>query len=191
MKNRNSVNKENYKTFTRLVESIKQKSKKNYYHNLLINYKNDMKRTWVTIKETIGSKKSTGTLFLKRLVVNDLEFFDKKTIAENFNNFFNEIGPTIASKIPHSLISFEHFLRGDYPFLEEKPITHEELNEALQTLKSKQSSVYDEISSDVIKNSQPSIFEPLRYIFNLSIEKGIFPDQPKIAELTPLFIKTR
>ena len=88
MKNRNSVNKGNYKTFSGLFESIKQKSKKIYYHNFLITYENDMKRTWATINKIIGSKKSSGTLFPKRLVVNDLEFFDKKTIAENFNEFF-------------------------------------------------------------------------------------------------------
>ena len=29
----------------------------------------------------------------------------------------------------------------------------------------------------------------MRYIFNLSIEKGIFPDQYKIAKVTPLFKK--
>ena len=87
LKNRNSANKENYKTFARLFESIKQISKKNCYHNLLITYEYDIKRTWPMIKETIGSKQSTGTLFPKRLAVNDLEFFDKKTIAENFNKF--------------------------------------------------------------------------------------------------------
>ena len=85
LKKRNSLNKENYKTFARLFGSIKQKSKKNYYHNLLINYENDMKRTWVTIKGIIGSKKSSGTLLPKRLVVNDLVFFDEKTIAENLH----------------------------------------------------------------------------------------------------------
>ena len=37
LKNKHSVNKENYNTFARLFEPIKQKSKKNYYHNLLIN----------------------------------------------------------------------------------------------------------------------------------------------------------
>ena len=47
-----------------------------------------MKRTWATINKIIGSKKSSGALFPKRLVVNGLEFFDKKTIAENFNEFF-------------------------------------------------------------------------------------------------------
>ena len=54
--NKNSLNKEDYKTFTCLLELIKQKSKKNYYHNLLITYENDMKRTWATIKEIIDSK---------------------------------------------------------------------------------------------------------------------------------------
>ena len=140
-------------------------------------------------KKIKASKKLSGTLFPKWLVVNDLEFFNKKTIAENFNKFFSEIGPKLASKIPHSLISFEHFLHGDYPSLEEKPITDDELNEALQTLKTKKSSGYDEISSDVIKHISPSVFELMRYIFNLSIQKGIFPDQLNIAKVTPLFKK--
>ena len=88
-----------------------------------------MKRTWVTIKEITGSKKSSGSLTPKRLVANDLELFDKKTIAENFNKFFSEIGPKLAFKIPHWLISFEDFLHSDYPSLEEK--------QALQTFKTK------------------------------------------------------
>ena len=45
LKNRNSVNKENHKAFAHLFELIKQKSKKNYYHNLLITYEYDIKRT--------------------------------------------------------------------------------------------------------------------------------------------------
>ena len=96
-----------------------------------------MNRIWATNKKIIGSKKSSGTLFPKRLVVNDLEFFNKKAIAGNFNKIFSEIGTKLAFNIPHSLISFEHFLHGDYPSLEEKPITDDDLNEALQTLKTR------------------------------------------------------
>ena len=104
---------------------------------------------------------------------------------EHFNRFFGEIGPKLASKIPHSLTSFEHFLPGDYPSLEEKPIRDDELNDAFQKQKS---SGYDDISS-VIKHISPSIFELLRYIFNLSIEKDIFPDQLKTAKVPSLFKK--
>ena len=50
------------------------------------------------------------------------------------------------------LISFELFLHGDYSSLKDKPITDDELTEALQTWKAKKSSGYDEISSDVIKH---------------------------------------
>ena len=41
----------------------------------------------------------------------------------------------------------------------------------------------------ILSNISPSIFEPLRYICNLSIEKRIFPDQLKIAKVTSLFKK--
>ena len=78
-----------------------------------------------------------------------LSFFIKKTIAKNVNNFFSEIGHKLASKISHSLISFEHFLHGNYPSLEEKHITDDKLNEAVQTLKTKKNSGYDEISSEI------------------------------------------
>ena len=78
-----------------------------------------------------------------------LSFSIKETIAKNFYNFFSEIGHKLASKIPHSLISFEHFLHGDYPSLEEKHITDDELNEAVQTLKTKKSAGYEEISSEI------------------------------------------
>ena len=43
--------------------------------------------------------------------------------------------------------------------------------------------------SGVIKHNSPSIFKPLRYIFNLSIDKGISPDQFEIAKVTPLLKK--
>ena len=150
MKSIISVNKGNYKTFTSLFESIKQKSERKYYHNFLITYGNDMKRTCNIIKEIIGLKKLSGNLFLKRLVVNDLEIFDQKTIAENFK-FFSKIGPKLASKMPHLHISCKHFLHDDYPSLEEKPITNDGLNGALKSLKRRISSGYDEISFDVIK----------------------------------------
>ena len=116
-----------------------------------------------------------------------LRFLIKKTIAKNFNKYFSEIEPKLAFKKSHSLISFEHFLHGDYPFSEEKPITDDELNKALQILKAKKSSGYDEISSDVIKHISPLVFEPMRYIFSLSIEKGIFHDQLKTEKVIPLF----
>ena len=103
--------------------------------------------------------------------------------SKSFIKFFSEVGPKIVFKIPHSFISFEHFLHGDYPLLQEKPVTDGESNETLNTLKTTKSSGYDEITPDVIKDSSASIFELMRYIFNVSIEKAIFPDHLKIGKV--------
>ena len=66
-------------------------------------------------------------------------------------------------------------------------ITINGLKDAFPPLKINESSGYDEISFNVIKNCFGEFCDPLKYIFNLSFEKGIFPDHVKIAKVTPVF----
>ena len=40
---------------------------------------------------------------------------------------------------------------------------------------------------NVVKNCFGPLLKPLMYIFNLSLAKGIFPDDLKIARVTPVF----
>ena len=46
---------------------------------------------------------------------------------------------------------------------------------------------YDDISFNGLKKCFRSLCEPLKYLLNLSIEKGIFPDDLKIAKVTPIY----
>lgn len=55
------------------------------------------------------------------------------------------------------------------------------------SLKTNKSPGYDEIGFSVIKNCFGVLYKPLLYIFNLSMEKGIFPNDLKIARVTPIF----
>ena len=43
------------------------------------------------------------------------------------------------------------------------------------------------MSFNVIKKCFGELCEPLKYLFNLSIVKGIFPDDLKIAKVTPIY----
>ena len=58
LKNKSPTNKSNYTNFKHLFEKIKAKSKNKYYHNRLSTLKNNSKKTWATIREVIGSKKT-------------------------------------------------------------------------------------------------------------------------------------
>ena len=55
-------------------------------------------------------------------------------------------------------------------------------------LKSNKTPGYGDISYNVIKKKCfESLCESLKYLFNLSIEKGVFPDDLKIARVIPIY----
>ena len=62
LKNKTNKNHLNYKTYNNLFKQIKNKSKKNYYQNLLLKYKNNIKKTWDVIKEVIGKTKLRSSI---------------------------------------------------------------------------------------------------------------------------------
>ena len=71
--------------------------------------------------------------------------------------------------------------------METEPLSMNELKDAFYSLESNKSPGYDDISYNVIKKCFESLCESLKYLFNLSIEKGTFPDDLKIARVTPIY----
>ena len=55
------------------------------------------------------------------------------------------------------------------------------------SLKINKSFGYDDISFNVVRNCFGPLLKTLMHVFNLSLEKGIFPDDLKIAQVTPVF----
>ena len=93
----------------------------------------------------------------------------------------------MASKIPNASTIFEYFMNKSDFAMETKPLSMNELKDAFYSLKSNKSPGYDDVSYNVIKKCFGSLCEPLEYLFNLSMEKGVFPDDLKIARVTPVY----
>ena len=187
LKRKTPHNENNYKDYKRLFETIKHKSKANYFNERLNKYQNNVKKTWDVIKEVIGSTKSNSHTLPKRLIVNNVEILEKKAIAEHFNEYFVSVGPNLAATIPSSYKNFESFLSGNYPTLDESPITNDEIKNAFSTLKSNTSPGFDDISSNVIKFVFDALIKPIKHVFDLSLKNGVFPDKLKIARVTPIY----
>ena len=110
LKKRTSRNESIYKAYKSLFESLKKKSKKIYYTRCLENYQNDIEKSWDVIKEIIAGAKSTKGSFPRRMIIDGLEIFDQRKIANCFNKFFVDIGPKLASMIPESQTKFDQYL---------------------------------------------------------------------------------
>ena len=65
----------------------------------------------------------------------------------------------------------------------------QELEEAFDSLKPNKSPGFDDISSSVVKFCASGIFNPLKHIFNLSLQTGIFPNWMKTARVSLIFKK--
>ena len=169
-----------------MFETLKFKSKKNYYSKLISKYKNNLKNTWSVIKEVIGKTKIRSSTLPRRHVLNGIETFDKTTIANGFNDYFSSIGEKLAKNIS-SDNTFESYLSRNNINFPEKELTDDELKSAFDQLKPNKSSGYDEIHPTVVKQAYNLIKTPLKYIFKLSINTGDFPDKLKIARVTPIF----
>ena len=81
LKNRNPQNLATYKTYKNLFETIKRKSKKNYYSEKILSFKGDAKKTWKTMKDLIGKAKMNKSLLPQKIRVKNPTYLTRKMLA--------------------------------------------------------------------------------------------------------------
>ena len=157
------------------------------------------------MKEIIGKKKCNNETLPKNLIVDKIEIHDAKSIAEKFNEFFVNIGPNLAHKIPQCDLNFKSYIptvankipQFDLTFksylptvnttLKETVLNKDEFEEAFNSLKRNKAPGHDGLDVNIITSVYEFIKKPLLNIFNESINLGIFPGKMKIAKVTPIF----
>ena len=139
------------------------------------------------MKEKIGKGKVINNSLPKLLILNNRNIFEQKTIANSFNEYFVNVGLKQACEIPQSQRSFEMYLKESDSFFEEVTLSDEERKTAFFCLKSGKSPGFAEINYGIVKQNFNSLLAPLKYIFNLSLKSGTFPEKMKIAQVTPVF----
>ena len=176
-----------YKVYKNIFESIKHKSKKSFYSQKIIEYKDNAKKTWNVMKELIGKTRKSEPHLPGKLLINEQEVSGKVEIANKFNTFFTNIGAELAKNIPNASRPFESYIKKVDTTMPTDSLTINEVKEAFFSLKINKSPGCDEISFNVIKNCFSELNIPLKYLFDKSLEIGIFPDKLKIARVIPLY----
>ena len=110
-------------------------------------------------------------------------------IGNGFNNFFVNVGPTLAKKIkPSEKGSIHDYLdqrNVNSMFL--NPVTEEEVYKIVKLFKSKTSNDFVNLNMSLIKKVIDCIKLPLCNICNVSFVTGTFPEKMKIAKVVLLF----
>ena len=187
LKHRTPINEANYKAYKNLFETIKRKSKKRFYSEKLIKFQGDAKKTWCIMKELIGKVKIKKSSLPFKIVIDKTDILGEKNIANEFNNFFTDIGLKLAKKIPESSQPFESYMKKVNSEMENKPLSINELKDAFFSLKINKITGHHDISYNVVSKCFGELCTLLKHIIDLPFENGIFPDSIKIAEVTPVY----
>ena len=101
---------EYYKQYKSKLQQLMKMAEKKYYPDLILKYKNDMKSSWGLIKDIVNRNKKKLPHQRKFPIGNDDSTTDKNIISNKFNDFFINVGPTLARVIPISKNKPSHYL---------------------------------------------------------------------------------
>ena len=165
------------------LQNILRQAEKQHYDNLFATHKDNLNKTWNTIMLIINKHKNVAKA--STFVINNIQVTDPKEIADNFNNFFVNIGPNLANKIPtqnKNPISYLNKSVTNSLFL--NPVTSDELVKLISSLKSANAQGWDGI---LINIAYSNCINVLLNVISLSFSKGIFAKEMKIAKVIPLY----
>jgi hypothetical protein len=175
-----------YRIYNNKFNQIKRSMKIQYYNTLLEENKYNIKKSWSILKVAIGKRNDKSSL-PEEFKINNNSVTDRSIIANNFNEYFANIGPKTYQSIPISEAKFTDYLPAPLSksmFLD--PVDMFKVVETTNKLKTKTSSGYDEISTKLLKETIHNISKPLTHIINQSFQTGIIPTKMKIAKVVPV-----
>ena len=123
-------------------------------------FKGDARKTWGVMKEILGKSNTKSSTLSTKITVNKTDIFDAAKIADEFNNFFTNIGTDLTNKIPNASKPFDSYITKANTSMKSQPLSINELKDTFFSLKINKSPGHDGVSFNVIKKVLVSYVNP-------------------------------
>ena len=173
---------EQYRSLRNQITTKCRLAKRDYYKNLIADNLGDSSKMWKALKKLLPKTTQTTTM----LQVGDQIHTEPADIAKQFNDFFSNIGSTLASKFPRG-IQVQNPYQGFNAVFNFKQIPVTFTKKELQKLKATKSTGLDGIDTKLLRDAADIVAGPLTKIMNASLNTGIVPSLWKNARVTPIF----
>ena len=102
---------------------------------------------------------------------------ESKTIANRFNDYFINVGSTLAKNI-NSNVDPLIYIQSNPNIITIPDVRESEINTIIRNIKNSASG-YDELPTSIMKNVSEVYIQPLTYLINKTINQGHFPEDLK------------
>ena len=167
------------------VTNLIRDKRKAYFANKFERVRNDARRTWTLINDTIKPCSNRKRGDIRELLIDGSSVSNPTLIANKLNDHFSTVGRNVANSIT-SLSHHREFLSGNYPNSFFLPIvTNSDVIHYIDSLKNKKCP-NDCLPAAILKRISHIVAPVLCHLFNESISQCIFPDKMKVARVVPL-----
>ena len=181
---------EDYKHLRNEIVRDCRKAERDYIRRKIQDNSEDAKEHWKILNQVMGktnNKLDMPTAFMN----NDRWETDMERNAQNFNQFYSNVGPDTSKSVGNSNKPAEFFLHRAKERNEEELLytrfTVEETIEASRLINNKTSCDAYGLSQAIVLKDVDIIAPVIAYIANCSIEQGICPDLTKVARVIPIY----
>lgn len=181
VKNRDPAVLDDFKKFRNKLNSDLKKAKCEYYQNKFVHIQNDHKKVWETINYLTSRKQTRSSV--KEILINNKILVGTELVDE-MNRHFTSIGTSTGKNASsNNCMPAGNQIESIMLF----PTTPTEIDKIIGSLKNDVAAGDDEIKVLPIKYTANIIGPILSHIINMMLECGNFPDELKIAKVTPVY----
>ena len=156
-----------YKAHRNILNHVKRSAKTNYYIDKCNQYKNNTRKLWQVINQTIGKQHQHGSI-IPHISINGIKTYDPKRIPKEFGSFYANLGSNLAKQIKPGKTSIEDYINQIPRALNSMAMlltTQHEVSKLIKGLPNKSSSGHDQINNTLLKKLNESICYPLTIFF--------------------------
>ena len=180
------ITKEENNRIKNRINSQVNKAKNNYYIKAFDDSKSNMKKSWKILGNLLGTEKSKQETIC--LLDETGEITESQDIADKFADFFEKVGQNLDSVLERNEESpTKNIIRNEHSFYL-FPVTTEECLNIIANLKLTSTDRHH-IPVRLFKSVKDLIFSPIVRIINSSFYHGNFPENFKVAKISPIYKK--
>ena len=192
-KSKTKENWEAYRGMRNHIVTMRRKSMTHFFNQLCINRAGKPKEFWNSLRPLMHAKKSLANDFITLMDKNGI-IRDQKQVSEVFNDYFTNVVKNLNIQNHTSIQNQSHVKNIPKNWDQEQQfnfmqIDHHAVKSALSRIKPNKAKGHDHIPPRALRESTPSIVEPLTDLLNNIIKGKVVPDSWKRGEIVPFHKK--
>ena len=189
LRSNDQIDIDKYKLYRCTLKKIKRCCKNDYFVKKCTEFRNNSRKLWAMVNNIIG-KTSDKRCVISKIKTENIETTNSQIIVNSLASHFASVGAYYAKNIENPNVSTSEYLNNiqkNQRSLFLSPTSEIEVMHIINNFITKNSSGWDGITNNLVKNIKAAIVKPMCILINKSFLESEFPESLKLANVAPLF----